>query len=181
MRGVRRRTLLAWAIGATLAALTASVAAILTLFVRPSGAQQQRIRLGRPLSDLRDGEAVMITSASGSAFVMADGEGYNRAGHITTTAYVVRSCGKLGVLAATCSHVGCTVSFDASRQHFMCPCHGSQYAPACGAGRSEFAVDGSVLHGPATYALAHLRWRPGAMPEEIVVDQAPARYLHGVG
>jgi Rieske Fe-S protein len=170
VRRVRRRTLLAWAIGGTLAALTASVAAVLAVFVQPGGPPQQRIRLGRPLSELRDGEAVVITSASGSPFVMADGAGYNRPGDTATTAYVVRWCGKVGVLAATCSHLGCTASFDASRQLFVCPCHGSGYAPACGTGKSEFAVDGSVLHGPARYALAHLRWRAGATPDEILVD-----------
>ena len=54
-------------LGARTVTLTALVAAILTLFVHPPGPQQQRIRLSRPLSDLRDGEAVMITTASGSA------------------------------------------------------------------------------------------------------------------
>jgi cytochrome b6-f complex iron-sulfur subunit len=35
-----------------------------------------------------------------------------------------------------CRHKGCTVEFNGEK--FVCPCHGSQYA-----------IDGTVIHGPA--------------------------------
>jgi len=42
------------------------------------------------------------------------------------------------VLSAVCPHLGCEVPWNADEGKFMCPCHGSQFAP-----------DGSVLQGPA--------------------------------
>lgn len=37
-----------------------------------------------------------------------------------------------------CTHLGCTVPWDASRQHFACPCHGS-----------AFDITGAVIAAPA--------------------------------
>lgn len=42
------------------------------------------------------------------------------------------------VLSAVCPHLGCEVPWNAAEGKFMCPCHGSQFAP-----------DGSLLRGPA--------------------------------
>jgi cytochrome b6-f complex iron-sulfur subunit len=41
-------------------------------------------------------------------------------------------------VSPTCTHAGCTVSWQSDQSAFVCPCHGSQ-----------FAVDGKVLNGPA--------------------------------
>ncbi len=41
-----------------------------------------------------------------------------------------------------CTHLGCTVTWQADRNHFVCPCHGSQYD-----------AQGRVVHGPAKRAL----------------------------
>ncbi|MGF1601623.1 MAG: Rieske 2Fe-2S domain-containing protein [Thermosynechococcaceae cyanobacterium] len=38
----------------------------------------------------------------------------------------------------TCSHLGCTVNWDAGQNQFICPCHGSRYDD-----------QGKVVHGPA--------------------------------
>lgn len=50
-------------------------------------------------------------------------------------------------LNAVCTHLGCVVPWSAPNNKFMCPCHGSQYAPT-----------GAVVRGPAPLplALAHL-------------------------
>lgn len=50
-------------------------------------------------------------------------------------------------LNAVCTHLGCVVPWSAANNKFMCPCHGSQYAPT-----------GAVVRGPAPLplALAHL-------------------------
>lgn len=42
------------------------------------------------------------------------------------------------VLTAVCPHLGCDVPWNADAKKFMCPCHGSQFAP-----------DGSLIQGPA--------------------------------
>lgn len=50
--------------------------------------------------------------------------------------------GDLQAVAATCTHQGCIISHDPERQCWQCPCHGSR-----------FALDGTVLQGPAIAAL----------------------------
>ena len=51
--------------------------------------------------------------------------------------------GELHTVSATCTHLGCLVSFNTAERSWDCPCHGSR-----------FDVDGNVLHGPATKNLA---------------------------
>jgi Rieske Fe-S protein len=46
--------------------------------------------------------------------------------------------GKLKAASAICTHMGCTVGWNAEEKTFDCPCHGSRY-------RNDF----SVLNGPA--------------------------------
>ncbi|CDF77454.1 unnamed protein product [Chondrus crispus] len=46
-------------------------------------------------------------------------------------------------LNAVCTHLGCVVPWNKAENKFMCPCHGSQYAPT-----------GAVVRGPAPLPLA---------------------------
>ncbi len=46
--------------------------------------------------------------------------------------------GELNALSAKCTHVGCTVAWEAAPQEFACPCH-----------KSRFNTRGAVLNGPA--------------------------------
>jgi Rieske Fe-S protein len=52
--------------------------------------------------------------------------------------YVNRAAdGQLEVLSAICPHLGCTVSWQASQDKFVCPCHGG-----------DFKADGQHISGP---------------------------------
>ena len=46
-------------------------------------------------------------------------------------------------LFSVCTHLGCVVPWSPANNKFMCPCHGSQYAP-----------NGAVVRGPAPLPLA---------------------------
>ena len=54
--------------------------------------------------------------------------------------------GRLHAVSASCTHKGCTVTWNNADQTWDCPCHGS-----------VFAADGSVIHGPARKALPQVR------------------------
>ncbi|MBL8497709.1 FAD-dependent oxidoreductase [Nitrosomonas sp. JL21] len=51
--------------------------------------------------------------------------------------------GKVHVLSAVCTHLGCIVHFNSAERSWDCPCHGSR-----------FGIDGEVLHGPASAPLS---------------------------
>lgn len=59
--------------------------------------------------------------------------------------FVIRDATGLAALSSTCSHLGCSVRWDAASRLFRCPCHGGTYRP-----------DGSVAGGPPPAALARL-------------------------
>ena len=58
-------------------------------------------------------------------------------------------------------HLGCSCAYDDGLRHFVCPGHGSQ-----------FALDVTVLHGPATAPLSHLSWQSGPAVNEIEIEGA---------
>jgi Rieske Fe-S protein len=75
-------------------------------------------------SDLKPGDAAVMKVGGKSAAVHRDLEG------------------TLHAVSATCTHLGCTVEWNASEDSWDCPCHGSR-----------FSVNGDVLHGPAVRPL----------------------------
>ena len=50
--------------------------------------------------------------------------------------------GAVHAVSARCTHLGCLVHFNDAERAWECPCHGSR-----------FAVDGSVIQGPANRPL----------------------------
>ena len=57
--------------------------------------------------------------------------------------YVSRAAGgQLNVLSAICPHLGCSVSWQANHDKFVCPCHGG-----------EFKADGLRISGPPPRAM----------------------------
>jgi menaquinol-cytochrome c reductase iron-sulfur subunit len=60
--------------------------------------------------------------------------------------YVSRGAdGELKVLSAICPHLGCSVSWQANHDKFVCPCHGG-----------EFKADGGNISGPPPRPMDHL-------------------------
>jgi Rieske Fe-S protein len=159
-----RRTFLAWSIGGLLSATVVAVAGPIVVYLWPPRMPREargkiRVPLSTPLSGIQEGQAVRFDAPPGKGFVMADGGGVNAAGNVTYGGFVTRAGGQVRALAITCPHLGCAYGFDQGKGHFLCPCHGSQ-----------FALDGRVLHGPATSPLSHLTWQRGATANEIEVE-----------
>ena len=159
-----RRTFLGWWIGFLLTATVATVIAPISVYIFPAhganrGKGKIRVALATPIAELKEGAATRFDAPTGMAFVMADGGGQNAAGDPTFGGFLTRDGGTLRALAITCPHLGCSYAFDNGKQHFVCPCHGS-----------EFALDGRVLHGPATSPLSHLTWQTGPGTNEIEVE-----------
>jgi Rieske Fe-S protein len=159
-----RRAFLGWWIASILTATVAVVAAPLGLYVFPPGTanrtkQKIRVSLATPVAALAEGAASRFDAPTGMAFVMADGGEQNAAGDPTFGGFLTRDQGKLRAFAITCPHLGCSYAFDDGKKHFVCPCHGS-----------EFALDGRVIHGPATSPLSHLTWDVGPGANDIDVE-----------
>jgi cytochrome b6-f complex iron-sulfur subunit len=49
-----------------------------------------------------------------------------------TRVFIVSSPAELAVFSATCSHLGCLVSYHKEKREFICPCHGGRYDLAGG-------------------------------------------------
>jgi Rieske Fe-S protein len=65
-------------------------------------------------------------------------EGESRTGMLDgEPTIVLRRQNELIAFSAVCTHLGCTVAFNASAQTFHCPCHGGKYDR-----------DGNVIAGP---------------------------------
>ena len=151
--------------------MLAIIAPLLVFIYPPQGQTSKKdttIKLDTAPDGMANGAAEKFESPPETGFVMQDGGGDNAAGKVAFGGYLARDLsGNLNVFAVNCSHLGCSVAYNADVQRFQCPCHGSQ-----------FNVDGQVVHGPAVYPLSHLEWRPGANPNEIIVSSYT---LKGIG
>lgn len=118
-----------------------------------------RVALDRAIANIKEGGFSQFNAPPGMAFVMADGGENNAPGDPAFGGFLTREGGQLRALAITCPHLGCSYGYDDGKQHFVCPCHGS-----------EFGLDGRLLKGPATSPLSHLTWRPGPAVDEIEIN-----------
>jgi Rieske Fe-S protein len=76
--------------------------------------------IAQSLSEIEPGEGGIVATGDHKVAVYRDEKGT-----VTT-------------LSAKCTHMGCTVKWNAAAKTWDCPCHGSRYAPT-----------GEVVNGPA--------------------------------
>ena len=76
-----------------------------------------------------------------------------------TVVYLDREGDGYRALSATCSHLGCRVSWNDQTRHFHCPCHGGVYDR-----------DGKVVAGPPPAALSRVNVRVNAQTSDIEVE-----------
>lgn len=97
-----------------------------------------------------DGEAVEALAPGTGVVAKLDGD------HVA----VARTDeGELIAVSAVCTHQGCIVSHDPERECWQCPCHGSR-----------FALDGTVLQGPAIKPLEKVDLTKLDVVEPVPVD-----------
>lgn len=148
---VSRRTFLTWYMaGLMTATLVAGLAPILVYIWPPAPAGQKvgdvPVTPSTPISALAEDDAIPFDAPQNSGFIEQDGGGANAKGNVTYSGYAVKHAGKVLYLAVTCSHLGCSVTFNKGGKRFDCPCHGSR-----------FSIDGQVIHGPALFPLSRLK------------------------
>lgn len=86
--------------------------------------------------DFNQGSGTKSKAASVSDIAPGDG-GIVKVGDESIAVYKTMS-GMVRAFSASCTHAGCTVTWNNADKTWDCPCHGS-----------IFAADGSVIHGPA--------------------------------
>jgi menaquinol-cytochrome c reductase iron-sulfur subunit len=75
-------------------------------------------------------------------------DGWKSVSEKATTWLVKVGGNQVVAFAPQCTHLGCAYHWDASSQHFVCPCH-----------TSAFSIEGEVLAGPAPRPLDRLAVR----------------------
>jgi Rieske Fe-S protein len=76
-----------------------------------------------------------------------------------TVVFIDKQGDQLTAMSATCSHLGCHVKWEASANHFKCPCHGGVYDRA-----------GNVVSGPPPRPLEKLQVRVNPNSSAIEVE-----------
>ncbi|WP_427131984.1 FAD-dependent oxidoreductase [Pseudarthrobacter sp. S9] len=97
------------------------------------GAQEAAIAAA-PIGEVAGQQSIAGLRPGDGTVVEIDGE---------KTAVYADPAGQLHAVSAICTHLGCTIEFNADDVTWDCPCHGSR-----------FSTDGAVIQGPATRNLA---------------------------
>jgi glycine/D-amino acid oxidase-like deaminating enzyme/nitrite reductase/ring-hydroxylating ferredoxin subunit len=87
---------------------------------------------------------------AGSVADLVPGEGRMVRNGLRTVGAYRHTDGTLHAVSVTCTHLGCTVQWNAAETSWDCPCHGSR-----------FSYDGSVVNGPAVRPLPRVEIDPG--------------------
>lgn len=150
---VKRRTLLGWAVGALLSAITGTMATLI------GGAILAPARSRATSRAIDVGTAGDLGPEPREVTLRVEREdGYQRVVE-QRTVYLVRDGAGVRALSATCTHLGCRVAWDAAGKEFRCPCHGGR-----------FDAQGRVTSGPPPRGLDTLSARIDG--DRILVDLA---------
>ncbi|MGH9442128.1 MAG: ubiquinol-cytochrome c reductase iron-sulfur subunit [Thermoanaerobaculia bacterium] len=140
---IDRRKLLGFSIGALAAGIASAVTAIFGRYLAGSASLQglegpTAVPLGIPPGATCGPDPVAGTLS------FTERDGYDRRAR-RERVFLIRDGDRPVVLSATCTHLGCAVSWDSGSKTFRCPCHGGVYSP-----------DGSVVSGPPSRPLQRL-------------------------
>jgi quinol---cytochrome c reductase iron-sulfur subunit, bacillus type len=129
--GGRRRALVVF-VNTAIALIGGGLTTLLGAFAFPRtpASGQRWVRAGTT-ADLKPDEPVARVLAVSRV------DGWYRARARATVFLVWDGDRTIKALSATCTHLGCQVTWNGKDKKFRCPCHGGVYAP-----------DGSVLEGP---------------------------------
>lgn len=75
-------------------------------------------------------------------------DAFHRSRALHSVWIIKRASGSTTVFSPICTHLGCSIIWNASTEHFECPCH-----------EGVFSLDGNVLSGPAPRRLDTLEHR----------------------
>jgi len=117
--------------GAAMAAVIAVPAAAYLLLRPKSESQDDSIEIG-DLSQLPVGKPREVT------FFRTRSDGWKRIREKTSTWVVRDKDNSVAAFVPQCTHLGCAYHWEGEQNQFVCPCH-----------NSVFAMDGSVVAGPA--------------------------------
>ena len=115
-----RRDWLFWLIGVLTCVLGSGTLTAIAAYLVPArkkGAAVERVEVAGA-KELNPGQSKIVMGPSGPVIV-------------------VRGKDRFVALSATCTHLGCLVKFDPTRELFVCPCHGGR-----------FDLDGRRVAGP---------------------------------
>lgn len=129
---VKRRSVLGWAVGGILAAISGTMATLI------GGAILAPVRsraAGRSI-DLGAAAEIDATTPREVTLRVEREDGYQRVVE-QRTVFLVKDGDGVKALSATCTHLGCRVAWDAAGKEFRCPCHGGR-----------FDASGKVTGGP---------------------------------
>ena len=149
-----RRRLLGAFVTAVVGGLGSAIAALAAAFAAPLRARDGggTWRRAAALTDLTAGVPYAATVH------VATNDGWRRARVPQTVFLVWDGQTSVRALSATCTHLGCNVTFDEETKRFACPCHGGYYD-----------TTGRVLAGPPPLPLATLEARADAERDEVTV------------
>lgn len=149
-----RRRLLVWFVRAGITALGAAAAALAgaVAIPRASSRPARWIKAAR-FSDLDPGVPTAVTLTA------VRDDGWHRARTPRVVFLTATVEGGVRALSATCTHLGCRVSWKAEADRFECPCH-----------QGAYDRDGRVMAGPPPAPLPAVAARVDLAADEIHVE-----------
>jgi menaquinol-cytochrome c reductase iron-sulfur subunit len=117
---------------ASLIAAALAIPAAAYLLIRPKGAEDNGLSEVADLNQLRIGKPEEVI------YERKRVDGWHKVTEKASTWLVRTDEHSVTAFNPACTHLACPYHWDATANHFICPCHGS-----------AFAIDGKVIAGPA--------------------------------